>query len=118
MGIEIVQVPTGLGNDTLFTYQDLLLAQQQDAWTTVVYFPATNDIICEDSVLNPAIQWCAPKAELNPFAGEGVPVVHHTVAPPPPPPHIVTPEPSMFLVVIVAFVIILWLGSPRRRNRD
>ena len=117
MGIEIVQAPTGLGNG-MFDYQDLLLTQQQDAWTTVVYFPTTNDIICEDSVLNPAIQWCAPKAGPNPFAGEGVPVVHHAevVVPPPPPPHpLATPEPNLFLLIAV-FLLVMGLVWPRKEG--
>ena len=119
MGIEIVQVPTGLGNG-MFTYADLLLTQQQDAWTAVVYFPTTNDIICENSVLNPAIQWCAPKAEPNPFAGEGVPVVHHTEVivpppPPPPPPSLATPEPNLFLLIAV-FLLVMGLVWPRKEG--
>ena len=118
MGIEIVEVPTGLGNG-LFTYQDLLLTQQQAAWTTTVYFPETNDIICEGSVLNPAIQWCAPKAEANPFAFEGVPVVHHMVVvvpPPPPPPPVVTPEPNLFLLIAI-FLVVMALVWPTRGGR-
>src|ERR1039458_10731474 len=59
-----LQQPMGNGT-TPFTYSDLVTTLQQDAWTTVVYFPGygTDKIICTDSVLNPAIQWCAPKAE-------------------------------------------------------
>ena len=109
MGIEIVEVPTGLGNG-LFTYQDLLLTQQQAAWTTTVYFAETNDIICEGSVLNPAIQWCAPKA----VAFAGVPVVHHTVVVPP---HlrgivpVVTSEPNLFFLIVIFLMVMALKGT-------
>ena len=99
-----MQAPTGLGNGQ-FTYADLLLTIQQSGWTTTVYFPGSNDIICEASVLDPAVQWCAPKeAPVNTFAWEGVQVVHHVPGAPP----TVTPEPGLeFFCLVMVLVIIL-----------
>jgi hypothetical protein len=113
-----LQQPMGNGT-TPFTYGDLVITLQQDAWTTVVYFPGygTDKIICENSVLNPAIQWCAPKAETwEPPAyvavviPPGPPVIPpgQTIVPPPyVPPPTITPEPSMlwFGVVIIAAIL-------------
>lgn len=128
MGINIQQ-PMGPGNGA-FTYQDLLLTMQQNAWTTVVYFPGhnTTNIICENSVLNPAIQWCAPKAStweppayvaviippgvIPPVVTPVIPPGTTIVVPPYVAPVITTPEPNLlFIVFIVILVIIV------RRNR-
>ena len=134
MGINIQQ-PMGPGNGA-FTYQDLLLTMQQNAWTTVVYFPGhnTTNIICENSVLNPAIQWCAPKASTwEPPAYVAViippgvipPVVTPVIPPgttivvPPyvPPPSVVTREPSLvWITLFIIFVIILLRGPSVWRN--
>ena len=133
MGINIQQ-PTGPGNGA-FTYNDLLLTMQQNAWTTVVYFPGhnTTNIICENSVLNPAIQWCAPKASTwEPPAYIAVvipPIVcagtcgtqmppGTIIIPPYVAPVVTTPEPSLVWVTLfIVFVIILLRGPSVWRNR-
>ena len=132
MGINIQQ-PMGPGNGA-FTYDDLLLTMQQNAWTTVVYFPGhnTTNIICENSVLNPAIQWCAPKASTwEPPAYIAVvipPIVcagtcgtqtppGTIIVPPYVPPVVTTPEPSLVWVTLfIIFVIILLRGPSVWRN--
>jgi len=117
----INQQPTGNG-DGVFTYQDLLLTMQQDAWTGTVYFADGSDtIICVDSVLNPAIQWCAPKAETwEPPAYKAVivpPIVipsGHTIVPPPLPPIVATtPEPAMFMFTLGIALMIIGMALKR-----
>jgi len=122
----INQQPTGNG-DGAFTYQDLLLTMQQDAWTGTVYFANGSDtIICTDSVLNPAIQWCAPKAETwEPPAYVAVvvppPVIippGHTIVPAPLPPIVATtPEPSMFMFTLGIALMIIGMALKRNRKR-
>ena len=131
--MSIIQQPMGAGNGA-FTYQDLVTTIRQDAWTTVVYFPGyggSNTILCENSILNPAIQWCAPKASTwEPPAYVAVvvpPVVIPPVIIPPgttivvppyvPPPRVVTPEPSLvWITLFIIFVIILLRGPSVWRN--
>ena len=127
-----IQQPVGTGNGA-FTYADLLLPMQQDAWTKVVYFPGygTDKILCENSVLNPAIQWCAPKAEtweppayvavvIPPivFAGtcgiQTPPGVPSTL-----PGSVVTAEPHYMSVVLLAwFVVLLVVRKIWRINKS
>ena len=127
----INQQPTGNG-DGVFTYQDLLLTMQQDAWTGTVYFANGSDtIICADSVLNPAIQWCAPKAETwEPPAYVAVvipPIVCAGTCGIPTPPgvpstlpgSVVTAEPHYMSVVLLAwFVVLLVVRKIWRINKS
>jgi hypothetical protein len=105
-----------------FTWTDLLTTIRQDAWSGQVYFTgATNDILCVNSVLNPAVQWCAPRAEPNPFVGMGSPF-HGTkvVVVPPQPSHVTTtPEPSylLLMVILVLVATIAWNGWRIIRSR-
>jgi hypothetical protein len=119
----INQQPTGNG-DGVFTYQDLLLTMQQDAWTGTVYFANGSDtIICADSVLNPAIQWCAPKAETwEPPAYVAVvipPIVCAGTCGTQTPPPIVTttPEPAMFMFTLGIALMIIGMALKRNRKR-
>jgi hypothetical protein len=127
-----VQQPTGAGNGA-FSNQDLLNVANEFTWATQPYFGSSNqDIICIPSLLNPAIQWCAPKAEqyIEPtWKSVVVPVV---VTPPPPivvcagtcgtqiPPVIIpptttiTPEPSMLWFGVLVMIIIIWKTLWRR----
>lgn len=106
-----------------FLWPDLLTTIRQDAWSVQVYFTgATDDILCVNSVLNPAVQWCAPRAESNPFIGDGaMPPAWHTlvvVPPDPPVPHVTaTPEPSYVLLMVLFFVmlaVVSRMKGPRR----
>jgi hypothetical protein len=101
-----VQQPDGFGNGA-FDTADLLLTMQQDAWTSVVYFSgASDDLICTDSVLNPAVQWCAPRAEQW-VPSATLPCVYQHHVP-------VVPEPTMLgLMILFVIAIIVW-----RNTRD
>ena len=95
-----------------FTWTDLLTTIRQDAWSGQVYFTGKDDdILCVNSVLNPAIQWCAPRAEPNPFIGMGSPFHGSKVIVTPPvggpPTYHATPEPSMEMVLVVAIILVI-----------
>jgi hypothetical protein len=86
-----------------------------------VYFAnGSNKIICADSVLNPAIQWCAPEAETwVPLAYKAVIIPPgHTIVPPPLPPIVATtPEPTMFMFTLGIALMIIGMALKRNRKR-
>ena len=93
--------PTGAGNGA-FDTTDLLTIQQEFPWTAPPYFGTSNDdVVCIDSVLNPDVQWCAPKAEAW-TPSTSLPCVYHHRDP-------VVPEPGMLgLVILTLIAIIIW----------
>jgi Flp pilus assembly pilin Flp len=121
-----LQQPTGTGNGA-FTSADLFNVAQEFPWSSLPYFGSVNqDIVCIDSLLNPAVQWCAPKAEvyIEPvWKSVVVPVVAIPPGPPivcagtcgtqQPPPNVVinsTPEPHMLIFLLVAFLVLAVVG--------
>lgn len=119
--------PLGAPGELPFSGLDLLnIAREFNSTQGTPYIAnSTGTVACTDSVLNPAIQWCATKAPAdNPWATmPGLPFVHHVLVPPPSPPTppyvtppvLVTPEPTYVGALLIAVVIMCVGGYIFRR---
>lgn len=105
--MSLFQFPIGAPQDIPFTDTDLLNVDHEFV-TDGAYFGNDNQtILCIPSILNPAIEWCAPKAELwIAPAYVAIPSVKQTYPCPPPHDPAMTPEPSMVWLLVVACLFI------------
>lgn len=108
MSVVLTQ-PIGAATDEPFTFQDLLNVAIEFPQSPGAYFSnPQSTVTCIPSLLNPANQWCAPKASAIQFE----PTDYHITYSQPPRctdcgPHVTTPEPSMAWFLVAALILIM-----------
>lgn len=104
--MSIYTFPIGAPQDVPFTDTDLLNVDHEFVTDGAYFGNADQTILCVPSLLNPAIQWCAPKAELwIAPAYVAIPTVHQPAPCPTPRDPVTTPEPSLLWFLIGAALL-------------
>ena len=121
-GEPILTMPIGSPEDVPFADQDLFDMGLEFPSEPGAYFGNEEQtIICIPSLLTPALQWCAPKAEpwIEPvYVPVHIPTIYIPQAPPivlPAPPILATPEPALTTVIMFGFMVAM-LTFRRRKT--